>query len=101
METDWPNNPCDVLAEINHLRVDPVGFSDAYLVPMLMHFEPYDYNGKDYWIYDSPWGRILKQEGPLAVRECIDVLNDPDLPEMLPLTYSDELGMAAKGMCEE
>ena len=91
METDWPNNPCDVLAEINHLRVDPVGFSDAYLVPMLMHFEPYDYNGKDYWIYDSPWGRILKQEGPLAVRECIDVLNDPNLDDMGPLAYSDEL----------
>ena len=101
VEVDWPNNSCDVLAEINHLRTDPAGFSDLYLTPMLSHFEPYNHNGKNKWIYDSPWGRILKGEGPSAVRECIDVLNDPDLPEMLPLTYSDELGMAAKGMCEE
>jgi len=45
VETDWPNNSCDVLAEINHLRTDPKGFSDQYLVPMLENFSPYDYGG--------------------------------------------------------
>ena len=93
--TDWPDNSCDVLDEINHLRTDPVGFSDQYLVPMLPKFSPYDYGGQDYWIYQSDWGRILKQEGPSAVQECIDVLNDPTLPAMEPLAYSDALGRAA------
>ena len=97
---DWPNDSCDVLAEINHLRSDPVGFADQYLVPMLDKFSPYEYNGSDYFLYDSEWGGILTHEGEAAVQECIDALKDPNLPAMEPLAYSDELNNAAQGMAD-
>jgi len=92
---DWPNDPCDVLNEINHLRTDPVGFADTYLVPMLDKFSPYTYSGQDMFLYDSEFGGILTHEGSAAVQECIDALKDPELPPMDPLVYSDELGSAA------
>ena len=92
---EWPNDSCEMLDEINHMRRDPVGYADMYLVPMLDKFSPYNYNGKAMWVFNSGYGSMLSYEGAAAVQECIDALKDPDLPPMEPLKYSDELGSSS------
>jgi uncharacterized protein YkwD len=73
----------EVLAEINLVRIDPKGYAEQYIKPMLSKFK-----GN---IYDN---RIMTNEGTLAVEECIREL--AKVKPLPPLAANDELVSAAK-----
>ncbi len=88
----------NVILEMNKARTNPKQYADLYIVPRLENFDGYNYIEKR-MSAAGPYNRTTRtQEGPAAVKECIEYMhNQSPRP---PLKPSKELTQAARDHAE-
>ena len=88
----------NVILEMNKARTNPKQYADLYIVPRLENFDGYNYVEKRMSAAGPYYRTTCTQEGPAAVKECINYMYE-QTPRP-PLKPSKELTQAARGHAE-